>query len=157
MKVNIEISDHSTGHWVPNHKLCRRWIGQALSAARRGGATAVSLRFVNRDESQALNLRYRKRGSPTNVLAFPSAIPASLGELLGSEPLGDIVVCSELAQREARAQGKALEHHWAHLLVHGCLHLLGYDHEIDTEAEAMEKMETEILRNLGIPDPYPVS
>lgn len=154
MKVKVEISDHSTGYWIPNDKLCRNWIEHALRGANRENPVTVSLCFVDAGESEQLNRRYRDRRYPTDVLSFPSGMPAALREQLDSEPLGDIVVCAELAQREALSRDKPVDHHWAHLVIHGCLHLLGYDHAAREDAANMEKIETEVLRNLGIPDPY---
>ncbi len=154
MKVKVEIADHSTGHWVPNDKLCRNWIEHAMRGANRENPVTVSLCFVGADESEQLNRRYRDRQYPADVLSFPSAVPAALREQFDSEPLGDIVVCAELAQREALSRDRPVDHHWAHLVIHGCLHLLGYDHAARKDAADMEKIEIEILRNLGIPDPY---
>ncbi len=157
MKATIEIADRSTGCWVPDDALCRNWVERALRASSRGNPATVSLCFVDAEESGRLNRRYRDREYPADVLSFPSGLPAALRAQLASEPLGDIVVCSELAQREARSRGKPVDHHWAHLVIHGCLHLLGYDHATATDAARMEKIEIEILRNLGIPNPYLVS
>ena len=154
MKVKIEIADRSTGHWVPNDALCRNWLEQALRGAKRGHPVTVSLCFVDADEAEQLNRRYRDRQYPADVLSFPSAMPAALRRQLDSDPLGDIVVCAELAKREAQSRDRPVEQHWAHLVIHGCLHLLGYDHAADQDAAAMEKIEIEILRNLGIPNPY---
>ena len=157
MKVTVEISDNSKGHWVPRDKLCRNWIEQALHSSNREHPVTVSLCFVDAKESEQLNLRYRDREYPANVLSFPGGMPAALRGHLESEPLGDIVVCTELAEREARTQGKPVDHHWAHLVIHGCLHLLGFDHAVEDDAARMEKMEIEILRKFGIPNPYLVS
>jgi len=154
MKVKVEIFDNSTGHWIPDGELCRTWIKQTLHGASQVNPVTVSLCFVDADESEQLNRRYRDRHNPANVLSFPYGMPTALRGKLDSEPIGDIVVCAELAQREAQAQGKPVDQHWAHLVIHGCLHLLGFDHLGEDEAERMEKMEIEILRNLGIPNPY---
>ena len=157
MKVKVEISDNSAGYWVPDSRHCRNWIENALRAASHENPVTVSMRFVDAGESEALNSRYRDRSYPANVLTFPSRMPAGLCRGLESEPIGDIVVCTELAQQEAQSQGKPLDHHWAHLVIHGCLHLLGFDHVRENDAERMEEMEIGILRNLGIPNPYLVS
>ena len=157
MKVTVEISDISKGHWVPHDKLCRNWVEQALLSSNHEHPVTVSLCFVDAGESEQLNRRYRDRKYPANVLSFPCEMPAALGEHLESEPLGDIVVCTELAEQEAQTQGKPVDHHWAHLVIHGCLHLLGFDHAMEDDAARMEKMEIEILRKFGIPNPYLVS
>jgi len=157
MTTRIEVSNRSTGYWVPGEALCQGWIGQTLSAAGQQRPCAVSLCFVDPGESADFNERYRRRNGPTDVLSFPCALPRSLGELLDHEPIGDIVVCAALAQQQAEARQQPLPHRWAHLLVHGCLHLLGFDHNEEREAARMEQMEIEILGKLGIPDPYRVS
>ena len=126
----------------------RRWAGAAL-AGRRAQAELV-VRIVGRDEGAALNQRYRGKTGPTNVLSFPFEPPAGV-ELPW---LGDLVVCAPVVAEEARAQGKAEAAHWAHLVVHGILHLLGHDHRTEAEARAMEQTEVEVLRRLGIDDPY---
>jgi probable rRNA maturation factor len=110
---------------------------------RRGGE--LTLRITNEAESRALNHRYRGRDYATNVLSFPYQEPGMLG---------DLVLCAPVVAREAKAQGKPLRAHWAHLVIHGCLHLLGYDHEQSQAAEKMEKLEIRILRNLGFANPY---
>ena len=164
MKVTVEIADESSGHWVPGSELCQGWIEGALAAASRAGPVTVSLCFVDARGSEALNRRYRKQPGPTNVLAFPRKTSPELDPELnpelnkapGGAEIGDIVVCAELAAAEAEAQGKPVAHHWAHLLIHGCLHLLGYDHGEEKQAQCMEAMEIGILRRLGIPNPYPV-
>ncbi len=110
----------------------------------------VSLYIVDEAESQELNAQYRGKDKPTNVLSFPADIPEEVGVPL----LGDLVVCAPVVEREAQEQGKTLEAHWAHMLVHGSLHLLGYDHIEDDEADVMEALETEIITGLGFPAPY---
>ena len=113
----------------------------------------VSVRVVDEAEMQALNRDYRDQDKPTNVLAFPAGDAGFVPP--GETPLlGDIVVCAGIVAREADEQGKPLEHHWGHMLVHGTLHLLGHDHATDSEAQAMEALERHILESLGIPDPY---
>ena len=105
---------------------------------------------MDEDEGAELNEAYRRKQGPTNVLSFPFEAPPGVELSL----LGDIVVCAPVVAREAGEQGKILESHWAHMVVHGCLHLLGYDHMEPVEAEAMEALETEILGGLGYPNPY---
>jgi probable rRNA maturation factor len=128
--------------------MLRRW---ALAAAGRAGRGAqVCLRVVGPTEARRLNRDWRGRDYATNVLSFPA------GEIRapGPKPLGDIVICASVVAREARTQGKPLAAHWAHLVVHGVLHLLGHDHEDDGEARRMERREVAVLRTLGFPNPY---
>ena len=109
----------------------------------------VTVRIVDEAESRELNLTYRGKDKPTNVLSFPFEAPPGMELPL----LGDLVICAPVVLREAVVQGKTPEAHWAHLVAHGVLHLLGYDHD-ETHAEAMESLEIRILAGLGYPDPY---
>lgn len=131
-----------------------RWADAALAEARHAEPVEITVRVVDADESQALNRDYRDKDKPTNVLSFPSELPDFLKEELELMPLGDLVVCAPVVAAEAAEQGKALRDHWAHLTVHGVLHLLGFDHLDDEEAEAMEAMEIRALATLGIANPY---
>lgn len=136
--------------WLPGTAAIRRWASAAAGDGRTG---EITIRIVGEAESAALNERYRGRAGPTNVLSFPAEIDAPLPE--GEPPpLGDIVVCAPLVEREAAEQGKALEAHFAHLVVHGTLHLIGYDHEDDADAEIMEGRERQVLAGFGFRDPY---
>jgi len=118
--------------------------------AERDAPASVSVRIVDAEEGRALNARWRERDRPTNVLSFPADLPPELELPL----LGDLVLCAPVVLREAAEQGKRVEDHWAHLVIHGVLHLLGMDHQDDAEAEEMEQREREILAALGIDDPY---
>lgn len=113
--------------------------------------TEVCIRIVDEDESRSLNDTYRGKGKPTNVLSFPAEVtlPDS-----GVRILGDIVICDPVVRREARTQHKRLDEHYAHMVVHGMLHLYGYDHQDPAEADAMEDIEREVLGHMGIGDPY---
>lgn len=113
----------------------------------------LCLRVVDAAEMQVLNRDYRGKDRPTNVLSFPADKPIGL-PADADVALGDVVVCAEVVATEAAAQGKSAADHWAHLIVHGTLHLLGYDHQEDSEAEAMEGLEIRILAERGIGDPY---
>jgi probable rRNA maturation factor len=135
---------------VPAPASFRRWVEAALKGARRRKATEVSIRIVDADEGRALNLQYRGRDYATNVLSFPADLPPGLNLPL----IVDLVICAPVVAREAAEQGKRLADHWAHLTIHGTLHLLGYDHIEEAEAEAMEGLETRVLAGLGIADPY---
>jgi probable rRNA maturation factor len=136
---------------TPNRAFFARCARRAFGDA--GGE--LVLRIVPSDESAELNRRSRGEGGATNVLAFSAAEPTPPDpDSDEPPPLGDLVICADLVAREAEAQGKTLQAHWAHLIVHGCLHLQFYDHMTDTEAEAMETRERELLAGLGIADPY---
>ena len=132
---------HATAHRLPSRAALRRWLTAALVRDAR-----VTLRFVDGNEGRALNRRYRGRDRATNVLTFVYDDGASLQ--------GDIVLCAPVVQKEARAQRKTLAAHYAHLVIHGMLHLQGYDHERDAGAARMEAREIALLRGLGYADPY---
>ncbi|OIV47860.1 rRNA maturation RNase YbeY [Sodalis sp. TME1] len=125
-----------------------RWLQGVLPLFR--DYAEVTVRLVDEAESHELNLTYRGKDRPTNVLSFPFEAPPEVELPL----LGDLVICRQVVEREAQQQEKALEAHWAHMVVHGSLHLLGYDHILDEEALEMESLETEIMQKLGYPDPY---
>jgi len=128
------------------------WICRAVREVKVNEPLEVSVRIVDEAEGRQLNQRYRDRDYATNVLSFPAghaALPNGV-----RRPLGDIVICGPVVQRESAEQGKAAGDHWAHMLVHGTLHLLGFDHDTDSEAEEMEALETRILAGCGVGDPY---
>jgi len=145
-KVDVQIAD--PGPSVPSKSRFAQWAEAA--ASELDGAFELSIRIVGRQESGRLNERYRDCHGPTNVLAFPAELPEDLGLPL----LGDLVICRQVVEREAAEQGKSTEAHWAHMVVHGTLHLLGYDHRTADDAERMEAREMQILAGLGYPDPY---
>lgn len=149
MAYQIDIESNSQSQQIPVAAELERWINAALIAEQLEAAE-VSLYIVDEDESQELNAQYRGKDKPTNVLSFPADIPEAVGVPL----LGDLVVCAPVVEREAQEQGKSLSAHWAHMLVHGTLHLLGFDHIDDDEAEVMETLETQIVTGLGYPAPY---
>ncbi|MGJ7474665.1 rRNA maturation RNase YbeY [Pseudomonas fulva] len=127
----------------------RRWCELALQ--QRKADSEMTIRLVDEAEARELNHTYRHKDYATNVLSFPADVPDGL---LDIPLLGDLVICVAVVEREAAEQGKSLAAHWAHLVIHGCLHLLGYDHIEDEEAEEMESLERELLAQLGHPDPY---
>jgi len=135
---------------VPASISFKRWTEAALFAARHRKPAELSIRIVDAREGRTLNRQYRDRDYATNVLSFPVELPPGIASPL----LGDLAICAPVVAREAREQGKALRDHYAHLTVHGVLHLLGFDHQENTEAARMEKLETGILAKLGVPDPY---
>ncbi|MBK0003849.1 rRNA maturation RNase YbeY [Erwinia sp. S43] len=126
----------------------RRWLEAVLPQFQP--ESEVTIRVVDEAESHELNHTYRGKDKPTNVLSFPFEAPPGIELPL----LGDLIICRQVVEQEALEQEKALEAHWAHMVIHGSLHLLGYDHIEDDEAEEMESLETEIMLALGYPDPY---
>nr|WP_063572674.1 rRNA maturation RNase YbeY [Luteibacter rhizovicinus] len=149
-KLDVAVGYAAPRKGVPASASFRRWIEAALKGARRRKASELSIRIVDIEEGQALNLQYRGRDYATNVLSFPVELPPGVDLPL----IGDLVICAPVVAREAAEQGKKPADHWAHLTIHGTLHLLGYDHIDEAEAEAMEALETRILAGLGIADPY---
>jgi len=148
MTIILDIQNATTLEDTPNEQCIKRWIGAALGNKKE--ATELSVRIVDEPESQALNETYRGANGPTNVLSFP--FEADIPEPL---PLiGDIVICAPVVAREAQQQQKELTAHWAHMIIHGVLHLLGHDHQNDAEADIMESLETDIMKGLGFPPPY---
>jgi probable rRNA maturation factor len=135
---------------LPGPASFRRWAEAALRGARHRRHAELAIRVVDSAEGLALNRAYRGRDYATNVLSFPVEPPPGIKLAL----IGDLAICAPVVLREAAEQGKRARDHWAHLTVHGILHLLGYDHLQDVEAEVMEAMETRILAGLGIADPY---
>ena len=135
---------------IPAPASFRRWVEAALRGAKRRRPAELSIRIVDADEARTLNRDYRGKDYATNVLSFEAELPPGLKLPL----IGDMVICAPAVAREAAEQGKPAHAHWAHLTVHGTLHLLGYDHVVKAEAEAMEALETRILVGLGFADPY---
>jgi len=151
--------DVSVGYALPRAGLpsavsFRKWVAAALAGRIREADLAI--RIVDAREGRALNRHYRGKDYATNVLSFPAdaAEGVKLPKGVKMPLLGDLVICAPVVAREAREQGKALNDHYAHLTVHGVLHLLGWDHENERDAECMEQLEREILAALGIGDPY---
>lgn len=140
-----------TRSWSPPVADLKAWAQAALG--RRAHDAQVALRLVGTAESRRLNAHYRGKDAPTNVLSFPAAALPSL-RAAGPRPLGDLVICARLLRSEARTQGKSLRAHWAHLIVHGALHLIGYDHERPRDARRMERREVAVLKRLGFTNPY---
>jgi len=134
---------------APSEEDFRRWCELALR--QRSADSELTIRLVDEPEGRELNRTWRQKDYATNVLSFPADVP---DEFLDIPLLGDLVICVPVVAREAAEQGKPLAAHWAHLVIHGCLHLLGYDHIEDAEAEEMENLERQLLAELGHPDPY---
>lgn len=151
LDLDLQLASEVEG--LPSAAEFEHWASAALDG-RRQRAT-LTIRVVDPEESRALNLQYRGRDKPTNVLSFPFDLPPGIGP---DDPiadlLGDLIVCADVVRREALDQGKEAAAHWAHMVVHGVLHLLDYDHITDSDAAEMEALETTILRGLGFPPPY---
>jgi len=137
---------------IPAAASFRKWVAAALAGRIREADLAI--RIVDSEEGRALNRHYRGKDYATNVLSFPAELPEGLPKGVKFPLLGDLVICAPVVAREADAQGKSRNAHYAHLTIHGCLHLLGMDHIDPREAEAMEQLERDILAGLGVPDPY---
>lgn len=148
--VDVQIACTPTE--LPSEAQFQLWIDTALAevSSKPNQDFELTIRLVNNEESQQLNNQYRGKDKPTNVLSFPFEVPDGIELNL----LGDLIICIEVMKQEAQQQNKALFDHWAHLVIHGCLHLLGFDHISDSEALEMESLEVAILQKLGIDDPY---
>lgn len=151
-RLDVAVSYGLPRKGVPAAASFRRWVAAAL--AGHGRDAELAIRIVDEEEGRDLNLHYRGKDKPTNVLSFPAEMPEGLPEGMDWPLLGDLVICAPVVAREAREQGKPLAAHYAHMTVHGTLHLLGWDHEEHPDAERMEQREREILATLGVPDPY---
>ncbi|MCX4186402.1 rRNA maturation RNase YbeY [Methylophaga sp. OBS4] len=147
MTVTVDFQCAYQGN-TPDQAQVTRWAEAALQSV--DDDCELSIRLVDEDESAELNSNYRGKTGPTNVLSFPFESPVELEPIL----LGDLVICVPVVEREAAEQDKKVTDHWAHMVVHGCLHLLGYDHIETDEAEQMEALEIHILQSLDIANPY---
>lgn len=147
MTVTIDLQQAYEGT-APTAAQFEQWATAALTEVEED--CELSVRLVDEDESAELNEAYRNKQGPTNVLSFPFESPVPLTPRL----LGDLIICVPVVEREAQQQNKPLQAHWAHMVIHGCLHLLGYDHIEADEAEQMESLEINILQSLNISNPY---
>lgn len=145
--VDLQIATENI-EGLPTEEQIVQWATGAVQP--EGNEVEMTVRIVDEAESHELNLTYRGKDRPTNVLSFPFKCPDEVELPL----LGDLVICRQVVEREAAEQEKPLMAHWAHMVVHGSLHLLGYDHIEDDEAEEMESLETQIMQGLGFDDPY---
>ncbi len=147
MIIDLQIAcEQETG--LPTAEQIEQWATAAVQP--QSDEVEMTVRIVDEAESHELNLNYRGKDRPTNVLSFPFECPDEVELPL----LGDLVICRQVVEREAQEQDKPVMAHWAHMVVHGSLHLLGYDHIEDDEAEEMESLETQIMTGLGFADPY---
>ena len=145
--IDLQVQS-ATSAWMPASEDFQTWVEAALKGRR--DAAELAIRVVDRVESQQLNRDYRGKDAPTNVLSFAAELPDGVELAL----LGDLVICAAVVAEEAREQGKAELAHWAHLTVHGTLHLLGFDHISSVDAKRMEAEERQVLADLGYADPY---
>lgn len=153
MTFTVTLQNVANEEQIPSAQQFQQWINTAIESANTAlpaNLKEVCVRIVSKDESEHLNKTYRKKHGPTNVLSFSyEPIPGC-----EDDSLGDLAICAALVKEEALAQKKDPIAHWAHLSVHGTLHLLGFNHEEETEAEAMETLEAHILSTLNFPNPY---
>lgn len=148
MSIILDLQLASDASNLPTTAQFQQWLDAAVLPFQ--AEAEVTIRIVDSAESQQLNSQYRAKDKPTNVLSFPFQCPPGIELPL----LGDLVICAAVVAEEASEQGKALEAHWAHMVIHGCLHLLGFDHINDDDAAEMEAEEIKILQQLGITNPY---
>lgn len=146
LSLDLQIATNSNS--LPTNADFEKWVTAVLNS--KMDCAELTIRIVEPQESQQLNNTYRSKNKPTNVLSFPFEAPLEVELPL----LGDLVICASVVENEAKEQNKPLLAHWAHMTVHGCLHLLGYDHIDDTEAEEMESIEIDIIQRLGFNNPY---
>lgn len=148
MAITLDLQLASTADNLPTEAQVQQWLDAAILPFQ--AEAEVTVRIVDTAESQQLNFDYRSKDKPTNVLSFPFQCPPGIELPL----LGDLVICAPVVAAEAAEQHKSLQAHWAHMVIHGCLHLLGFDHINDDDAEQMEAEEVTILQQLGINNPY---
>ncbi len=149
--IDVDLQIACDNENLPSQKDFQCWAEAALKQFNK--PFELTIRLVSSEESQQLNSQYRGKDKPTNVLSFPFEVPEGIELNL----LGDLIICIAVVEAEAEEQKKILKAHWAHMVVHGCLHLLGFDHINDDEAEEMEALESKIITTLGFPAPYEIN
>ncbi len=149
MSYQLHVQNPENYQDIPSRFELNRWATLCLGRFKK--QAEVTIRFISSDEMQSLNKQFRHKDKPTNVLSFPSELPDELNE---GGFLGDILICCDVIKAEANEQGKKVSEHYAHLLIHGLLHLLGYDHIIEKDAAIMESLEIDLLKQLNIKNPY---
>ncbi|MCG8672918.1 MAG: rRNA maturation RNase YbeY [Pseudomonadales bacterium] len=154
MTIELDLQIASEDDDVPEPEQFNQWVSSALILGHYDAnpelPIEITIRIVDRTESQTLNNTYRQKDKPTNVLSFPFESPDEIPLQL----LGDLVICAPIVREEATEQHKSLQSHWAHMVIHGCLHLIGFDHIEESDADIMESLETRIMDGLGYADPY---
>jgi len=148
MTITLDLQIACSNKNLPSESQFQLWLETVLAPYQK--SFELTIRIVDEVESQQLNHQYRDKNKPTNVLSFPFEVPEGI-EL---DLLGDLVICADVVESEAIEQKKTLMSHWAHMVIHGCLHLLGYDHINDADADEMEALEIKSLKKLDISDPY---
>jgi len=153
VELDLQYADQSAeqAEEPPSRDEFQQWVNLAVIEDK---PAQVSIRIVDEVESQSLNKQYRSKDKPTNVLSFPMELPDDLIDELDVSMLGDLVICAPVVEKEARQQGKEAKCHWAHMVVHGMLHLQGYDHISEADADVMENLEIKLLQQIGIDNPY---
>ena len=155
MLIHIDLQNTIDSQSLPKINQIQTWLLTALKKINaKFEQPEITIRVVSLEESQQLNSTYRNKDKPTNILSFPFEAPEMIPVEELDELLGDLVVCEQIVIEEANSQNKTIESHWAHILIHGLLHLQGFDHLEDQQAEQMESIEIEILSELGFPNPY---
>ena len=161
MNVTIDWENASNTAAIPDEKSCASWVNAAqatiaenLVPTADAKPLSLGIRFVDEPESASLNSTYRNKNYATNVLSFSSELPAFALAEMDERPLGDLVICAPVVIREAGEQNKTEQSHWAHMVIHGFLHLQGFNHANDTDANVMETLEIQIMESLGFADPY---
>lgn len=149
MAVTLDTQIASSSVLLPSQEDLQAWC--ALALEQRTTPSELTIRLVDEAEGRTLNQQWRGKDYATNVLSFVAEIPEGI---LDIPLLGDLVICAPVVEREAREQNKQLQAHWAHMVIHGCLHLLGYDHIDEQEAQEMEELEQQLMAQLGYADPY---
>jgi len=148
MAITLDLQIACKSNKIPTEDQFQLWVNTTLKPYNK--SFELTVRIVELQESQQLNQQYRDKDKPTNVLSFPFEVPDGI-EL---DLLGDLVVCASVVEQEAQQQNKTIQSHWAHMIIHGCLHLLGYDHISELEAQEMEGLEVKLLSSLNIENPY---
>lgn len=155
MQVELELQNAVDSEILPSFEDMNKWIILALEKAdTKFDHPEITIRVVTSEESNRLNLDYRNKNQPTNVLSFPFEAPEMIPVEDIGEFLGDLAICEQIVIEEAKAQKKSLSSHWAHMIIHGVFHLIGFDHIESSEAEEMEALEIEVLEHLGFENPY---
>ena len=156
VQIDLQVAiDSAAQQWLPNAEAIQRWADAAIKQAGIDQSEKLmTVRIVDVDEITQLNEQYRQKTGATNVLSFPFEWPPEVPEEARDGSLGDLVICAAVVEEEAEAQNKSSEAHWAHMIIHGTFHLLGYDHLTDDEAQQMEAKEVAVLNSFGYANPY---